>query len=223
MAAIQALQALTRPCEVTLHTDSKYVLQGITEWLPNWKRRGWKTASKQAVKNEDLWRLLDSAAQQHTIQWQWVKGIPVMMGMKWPISWLIKVLTSYDHNCCKREGFYEKTLDIALLGEPVLRQIAAPMDTISAGNTCQLVENMLFTLKDSGGVGLAAPQVFESTRLIVVASKPTKRYPYAPEMAPTVMLNPEFTALTETMEKDWEGCLSIPGIGLWYRVIWLFR
>lgn len=74
MAAIQALQALTRPCEVTLHTDSKYVLQGITEWLPNWKKRGWKTASKQAVKNEDLWRLLDSAAQQHTIRWQWVKG-----------------------------------------------------------------------------------------------------------------------------------------------------
>ena len=74
MAAIQALQALTRPCEVTLHTDSKYVLQGITEWLPNWKRRGWKTASKQAVKNEDLWRLLDEAAQQHSIQWQWVKG-----------------------------------------------------------------------------------------------------------------------------------------------------
>ncbi len=106
----------------------------------------------------------------------------------------------------------EKTLDIALLGEPVLRQIAASVENISAENIHQWVADMLFTLKDSGGVGLAAPQVFESTRLIVVASKPTKRYPYAPEMAPTVMLNPEFTALTETMEKDWEGCLSIPGI-----------
>ncbi len=74
MAAIQALEVLTRPCEVLLHTDSKYVLQGITEWLPNWKKRGWKTASKQAVKNEDLWRRLDAASQRHVIQWQWIKG-----------------------------------------------------------------------------------------------------------------------------------------------------
>lgn len=106
----------------------------------------------------------------------------------------------------------EKCLDIALLGEPVLRQIAAAVDTLSTENIHPLVADMLFTLKDSGGVGLAAPQVFDSTRLIVVASKPTQRYPYAPEMAPTVMLNPEFTALTDTLEKDWEGCLSIPGI-----------
>lgn len=74
MAAIQALEALTRPCEVTLNTDSKYVLQGITEWLPNWKRRGWKTASRHPVKNEDLWRRLDTAVARHTIQWLWVKG-----------------------------------------------------------------------------------------------------------------------------------------------------
>ncbi len=74
MAAIQALEVLTRPCAVILHTDSKYVLQGITEWLPNWKRRGWKTASKQPVKNEDLWRRLDTACGRHTIDWQWVKG-----------------------------------------------------------------------------------------------------------------------------------------------------
>lgn len=74
MAAIKALEALTRPCKVQLHTDSKYVLQGITEWMINWKKRGWKTANKSAVKNEDLWRRLDLAIAKHDIDWQWVKG-----------------------------------------------------------------------------------------------------------------------------------------------------
>lgn len=74
MAAIQALESLTRECKVQLHTDSKYVLQGITEWLPNWKKRGWKTANKGAVKNEDLWRRLDAATLRHSIEWRWVKG-----------------------------------------------------------------------------------------------------------------------------------------------------
>lgn len=74
MAAIQGLDTLSRGCNVKLYTDSKYVLQGITEWLPNWKKRGWKTAAKKPVKNEDLWRQLDSAIQQHEINWQWVKG-----------------------------------------------------------------------------------------------------------------------------------------------------
>ncbi len=74
MAAIAALEALTRPCQVRLHTDSKYVQQGISEWLANWKRRGWKTADKKPVKNEDLWRRLDEAASRHQIEWLWVKG-----------------------------------------------------------------------------------------------------------------------------------------------------
>ena len=74
MAAISALETLTRPCKVRLHTDSKYVLQGITEWLPGWKQRGWKTASKQPVKNDDLWRRLDAATNRHQIEWIWVKG-----------------------------------------------------------------------------------------------------------------------------------------------------
>jgi len=74
MGAISALEALTRPCQVRLHSDSKYVLQGISEWLPGWKQRGWKTASKQPVKNEDLWRRLDAVATQHQIEWIWVKG-----------------------------------------------------------------------------------------------------------------------------------------------------
>ncbi len=74
MAAIQALETLNRPCRIKLHTDSKYVLQGITEWLDNWKKRGWKTATKHPVKNEDLWRRLDAAIQPHDIEWIWVKG-----------------------------------------------------------------------------------------------------------------------------------------------------
>ncbi len=74
MAAISALEALSRSCKVRLHTDSKYVLQGITEWLPGWKQRGWKTASKQPVKNDDLWRRLDEAVTRHQIEWVWVKG-----------------------------------------------------------------------------------------------------------------------------------------------------
>lgn len=74
MAAIMALEALKKQSTVTLHTDSKYVLQGITEWMTNWKKRGWKTAAKKPVKNEDLWRRLDSAIQPHDINWIWVKG-----------------------------------------------------------------------------------------------------------------------------------------------------
>lgn len=73
-AVIRALAALKRPCRVTLYSDSQYVLNGITEWLPNWKRRGWKTAAKKPVLNADLWQALDTEAARHTIDWQWVKG-----------------------------------------------------------------------------------------------------------------------------------------------------
>lgn len=74
MGAIAALEALTRRCRVRLHTDSKYVHQGITTWLAGWKQRGWKTADKKPVKNEDLWRRLDALVVQHDIEWVWVKG-----------------------------------------------------------------------------------------------------------------------------------------------------
>ena len=74
MAAIKALEALKRPCKVELHTDSQYVRQGITEWLAGWKKRGWKTAAKAPVKNEDLWRELDAARARHDVAWNWVKG-----------------------------------------------------------------------------------------------------------------------------------------------------
>jgi ribonuclease HI len=74
MAAIQALEILNRECRVILTTDSEYVRKGITEWISNWKKRGWKTASKQPVKNQDLWQRLDSAAAQHNVEWHWVRG-----------------------------------------------------------------------------------------------------------------------------------------------------
>jgi ribonuclease HI len=74
MAAIQALESLTRPIPVRLHTDSTYVRSGVTKWLPKWKRNGWKTAGKQPVKNADLWQRLDTAMQRHTVEWLWVKG-----------------------------------------------------------------------------------------------------------------------------------------------------
>jgi len=73
-AVIEGLRALTRPCEIELHTDSKYVMQGITEWLSNWKRNGWRTAARKPVKNIDLWQQLDEEVARHKIDWNWVKG-----------------------------------------------------------------------------------------------------------------------------------------------------
>ena len=74
MAAIAALEALTEPCQITLHIDSQYVRQGITEWMPGWVRRGWKTAGGDPVKNRDLWERLHAATARHQIDWKWVKG-----------------------------------------------------------------------------------------------------------------------------------------------------
>lgn len=74
MAAIRGLESLSRDCSVHVYTDSKYVLQGITEWMDNWKAKGWKTAGKQPVKNVDLWQRLDAARNQHEVHWHWVKG-----------------------------------------------------------------------------------------------------------------------------------------------------
>ncbi|MCV4291214.1 ribonuclease HI [Pseudomonas capsici] len=72
--AIRGLEELKRPCEVTLVTDSQYVMKGITEWMANWKKRGWKTAAKEPVKNADLWQQLDEQVSRHTVKWQWVRG-----------------------------------------------------------------------------------------------------------------------------------------------------
>jgi ribonuclease HI len=73
-AAIAAFGALKEPCEVTFYTDSEYVKNGITQWVRNWKRNGWKTKAKQPVKNADLWRALDAAVAQHAVNWHWLKG-----------------------------------------------------------------------------------------------------------------------------------------------------
>jgi ribonuclease HI len=74
MAAISALEALKRPSKVRLHTDSKYVMDGLTKWIHGWKKNGWKTADKKPVKNDDLWKRLDEANARHEVTWKWVKG-----------------------------------------------------------------------------------------------------------------------------------------------------
>jgi ribonuclease HI len=74
MAAISALEALKKPSTVRLHTDSKYVMDGLTKWIHGWKKNGWKTADKKPVKNEDLWKRLDTANARHDVTWKWVKG-----------------------------------------------------------------------------------------------------------------------------------------------------
>ena len=74
LAVIEGLSVLKRPCEISITSDSTYVLKGIQEWLQNWKKRGWKTASKKPVKNVDLWQRLDALIEPHTIEWHWVKG-----------------------------------------------------------------------------------------------------------------------------------------------------
>ena len=74
MAAISALEALTRACAIDLHTDSIYVRDGVTGWIHNWKKRGWKTADRKPVKNVELWQRLDAARERHDIDWKWVKG-----------------------------------------------------------------------------------------------------------------------------------------------------
>ena len=73
-AVIEALTALKRPCDVTIHTDSEYVRKGITEWIHNWKKRGWTTADRKPVKNVELWQKLDALAQAHRVHWRWVRG-----------------------------------------------------------------------------------------------------------------------------------------------------
>jgi len=104
-----------------------------------------------------------------------------------------------------------KLRQIAQLGAAILRQEAKSVE-FDAADTQSVISDMLVTLADSNGVGLAAPQIYEPYRIVIIASRPTPRYPDAPEMQPTVMINPTFQALSEQKHKDWEGCMSIPGI-----------
>lgn len=102
--------------------------------------------------------------------------------------------------------------EIAQLGDQVLRQKAKIVNDVRDADTLRIIKAMQSALAGTSGVGIAAPQIGESKRIIIMASRPTPRYPLAPLMETTVMINPCFQALSETQEKDWEGCLSIPGI-----------
>lgn len=105
-----------------------------------------------------------------------------------------------------------KLRQIAQLGHPVLRSKAEAISDFSRPELASIITDMMATLHDSNGVGLAAPQIYEPYRILIVASRPNIRYPHAPLMEPTVMLNPQFKSISEERHKDWEGCLSIPGI-----------
>lgn len=103
-------------------------------------------------------------------------------------------------------------LTVSQLGDPALRQIAQPIYNIQADWVQTLIDRLMETLVRSNGVGIAAPQVAEAYRLLIVASRPNPRYPNAPEMEPTVMINPRLVDHSSEVAKDWEGCLSVPGI-----------
>ena len=105
-----------------------------------------------------------------------------------------------------------KVCEIAQLGADVLRLRAKEVQDIDSPEIQSIISDMFTTLADTKGVGLAAPQISASWRMMIIASRPSERYPYAPEMEPVLMINPSFEAQSETQEKDWEGCLSIPGI-----------
>ena len=106
-------------------------------------------------------------------------------------------------------------LAIAQLGNSVLRQTARPIGQSIDRDLQQLIDDMLHVLKESKGVGIAAPQVSESVRLLIVASAPNARYPNAPAMEPTAILDPKILAVSDQIVSDWEGCLSVPGIRGW--------
>jgi peptide deformylase len=103
-------------------------------------------------------------------------------------------------------------LPIAQLGDPVLRHVAQPIENLEDPWVQALIDNLLTTLREANGVGMAAPQVSNSHCVLVVASRPNARYPNAPEMEPTAMVNPIIISHSSDVVKDWEGCLSIPGI-----------
>lgn len=105
-----------------------------------------------------------------------------------------------------------KLLQISQLGHPVLRKKASEITNFRSKDLQELVDNLIITAEDTNCVGIAAPQVYESKRVFIVASKPNKRHSNAPKMKPTVVINPNIIHSSEDTEKDWEGCLSIPGI-----------
>ena len=110
------------------------------------------------------------------------------------------------------EELSAKPSKIIQLGHPTLRKIAEPVTHILSNETQQLIKNMLTTVEEAGGVGIAAPQINSSQRIFIMCSKPNTRYPDAPLMAPTAIINPKILSKSNETEKDWEGCLSVPSI-----------
>ena len=105
-----------------------------------------------------------------------------------------------------------KILEIAELGHPVLRQKASEVEDLQNTELQSFIDDLIETGIDSNGVGIAAPQVYESKRIFIISSRPNARYPNAPELGPIALINPEIISHSDEIEKDWEGCLSIPGI-----------
>ncbi|HEY9800609.1 peptide deformylase [Anabaena azotica] len=105
-----------------------------------------------------------------------------------------------------------ESLPIIQLGNPTLRQKAAWVEDVHDANIQQLIDDLIATVAQANGVGIASPQVAQSYRLFIVASRPNARYPHAPEMEPTAMINPKIVSHSSEVVKDWEGCLSVPGI-----------
>jgi len=106
----------------------------------------------------------------------------------------------------------QKVVGFAQLGDPVLRLQAEAVEDVDSLKVSNIIKTMRSELFNSNGVGLAAPQIFESICIVIIASRPSKRYPLAPEMDPVVMINPSFQIISNDIKKDWEGCLSVPGI-----------
>ncbi len=105
-----------------------------------------------------------------------------------------------------------KILEISELGHPILRQRASEVVDLRDKDVQNFIDDLIETCIDSNGVGIAAPQVYKSERIFIISSRPNARYPNAPELGPIALINPAITSFSEEKEKDWEGCLSIPGI-----------
>ncbi len=105
-----------------------------------------------------------------------------------------------------------KTLPIAQLGSPVIRTVAGPAGDLGTKEMQEFIDDLMVTCNEAKGMGISAPQVYRSERIMIMSSTPNERYPHAPEMEPTVLIDPEILWQSEQSEKDWEGCLSLPGI-----------
>jgi len=121
-------------------------------------------------------------------------------------------MTSNQNNTNKTDNPTAEICNIIQLGHPTLRKKAEPVNDILSEDTQKLIRSMLTTVKVAGGVGIAAPQIDISQRIFIMCSKPNQRYPDAPLMEPTAIINPEIIAKGDELEKDWEGCLSVPSL-----------